>query len=149
MQNPWDLDGDEIPDDAGIGQSSRGTTLLGTVLWASLLALLGLLVTTDAATQSLGDLLRAAATVVVAVALTVTLGWLAYFVIRRLGLVGGALFGVGFLVFLLIALPFIWQLLTERTDLLSGLFETVSLREPVSDLLSRETGPGTAPDATG
>lgn len=148
MQNPWTLDTDEVPDDAGVRQSSGGMKIIGAILWGSLFALVGMLVVTDAVTQNLKELLPLGVTIVASVALTVALGWLAYFIIRRLSLVGGALFGIGLLLFLVIALPFIWQLLAEQTDLFSGLFESVSLREPVADVLPRETGLGSVIDST-
>lgn len=109
---------------------------------------LGLLVITDAVSQDLKELLPLVVTIVATVALTVALGWLAYFILRRLSLVGGAVFGIGLLLFLLIAPPFLWQFLTEQTNLLSGLFDSVSLREPVAELLPRETGLSSVLDAT-
>jgi hypothetical protein len=58
MQNPWTLDKDEVPDDAGVRQSYGGMKVVGALLWGSLFVFLGLLVVTDAAAQDLGDITK-------------------------------------------------------------------------------------------
>ena len=135
MKNPWNLEPDEVPDDAGIGRSDDGVRVLSTILWGNLLVVVGLLLVTDTATRSLAGFVWVSVSGGLSITLLVALVWVGYLVIGRFGPIGRVLLGVAVAIVLLLILPPAWQSLTERTDLLSELSDAVSLREPISDAI--------------